>query len=113
MPIYEFKCNDCKLILEETHTMANAPSETECPDCGKIVPRHYGSLNFALKGDGWPGKNIKNGISATADNKLEADQLDRKKKGQRVFDKEVPMSDEEFKRRKKLTERWIDETPKK
>jgi putative FmdB family regulatory protein len=108
MPIYEFKCNDCKLILEETHTMANAPSETECPDCGKTVQRHYGSMNFALKGDGWPGKNIKNGISGTADNQLEGDQIKRKKNGQKIAE-EVPMSDSEFKRRKKLNERWLDE----
>lgn len=110
MAIYEFKCPDCEFIQEEEHPMAEAPSETKCMDCGKTIKRYYGSMNFVLKGDGWPSKSIRKGESAIADNKFEADQLKRKRNGQRTFDKEVPMSDEEFKRRKKLNERWLEES---
>jgi len=109
MPIYEFLCRDCKQIIEEEHSMKDAPSETICPDCKKTIKRYYGALNFVLKGDGWPSKNIRNGVAAITDNKFEADQIQRKKAGQKTFDKEVPMSDDEFKKRKKNLEDWIDQ----
>ncbi|MHA2063670.1 MAG: FmdB family zinc ribbon protein [Candidatus Thorarchaeota archaeon] len=112
MATYEFKCHECQIIFEEEHSMADAPSTSTC-DCGKEMKRYYGGLNFVLKGDGWPSKNIRNGKAATANNTFEADQIERKKRGQKTYDKEIPMSDEEYKRRRKNIERFIDETPKK
>ncbi len=112
MPIYEFKCHDCKFIQEEQHSMDDAPSETDCMDCGKTIKRFYGGMSFVLKGDGWPSKNIRDGKAAVASNQFEADQIERKRRGQKTFDKEVPMSDEEYKRRRANIERFIDETPK-
>jgi len=111
MPTYEFKCNECQIIFEEEHSMANAPPTSIC-DCGKEMKRYYGGMSFILKGDGWPSKNIRNGKAATASNKFEADQVERKKRGQKTFEKEIPMSDEEYKKRRKNIERFIDETPK-
>ncbi len=109
MPIYEFKCSVCEIIQEEIHSMKDAPSESKCEQCDGVIKRFYGQCNFALKGQGWPSKNIKNGIPAASNNMLEADQMMRKKNGQKTFDKEVPMSDKEFKRRKALNERYFDE----
>ena len=109
MAMYEFKCDDCKIIQEEEHPMKDAPSEATCVECGKTIKRYYSSCNFALKGGGWPSKNIKAGARATAENEIEAESYKRKQKGMRGFDKEVPMSDKEFERRKKLNQRFIEE----
>ena len=111
MPTYEFKCNECKIIFEEEHSMADAPSTSTC-DCGKEMKRYYGGMSFILKGDGWPSKNIRNGVAATASDKFEAENIKRKQRGQKSFEKEVPMSDAEYKKRRKNIERFIDETPK-
>ena len=112
MAIYQFKCTECDFIFEKDMPMARASSTHygACPNCAELhPPRYYGEVNFILKGDGWPSKNIRGGNSAIADNKFEADQIKRKQTGQKTFDKEVPMSDKEFKKRKKNLEDWIDQ----
>ncbi len=111
MPTYEFKCADCEVIIEEEHSMKDAPSETTCPDCGNTVGRFYGSMNFVLKGGDWPGKIVKRsggkvlGKGATLDEVM----ADRKKKGLDTREKEKPMSDAEFERRRALNKRWLEE----
>lgn len=111
MAVYEFKCRECDVIIEEEHPMAEAPSETECPKCNKMVERYYGprSGSFILKGQGWPSKNLRNGKPVLVSNKLEEVEADRIKKGLPVG-KEKPMSDEEFKKKKKNIENWLDQT---
>lgn len=115
MPTYEFKCNECDFLFEEDMPMSKASGAHYgvCPECAEPhPPRYYGSMSFVLKGDGWPSKNIRKGHSPNANNKFEIDQSQRKKSGQKTFDKEIPMSDAEYKRRRKNIERFIDETPK-
>lgn len=115
MPIYEFKCNDCEVYIEEEHAMKDAPSETECPECGKSVGRFYGNMNFILKGEDWPGKIVKRAQGqASRGKKLGGATLnevmeDRKKKGLNTGAKEKPMSDSEFKKRRELNEQWLEQ----
>jgi len=112
MAIYEFMCKECKLYFEKERPMNKAPSSSKCPKCKKQAKRYYGDMNFICKGGGWPSKNIRRGDSATSENKFEAEETKRIKQGFKPH-KEKPMSDEEFKRRKKNLQRYIDETPKK
>lgn len=59
MPTYEYKCTRCGrlyklfLRLSELHKRA-------CPECGhRNSPKISGGAGFILRGDGWPGKEIK------------------------------------------------------
>lgn len=119
MVTYEFKCPDCKIIIQEDHLMKDAPSKTVCPKCDETVKRYYGSMNFVCKGEGWPSKDIKAGKSPVGTGKkkgintnaksLDAIMNERIKAGMTQGTKEMPMSNAEFKRRKALNQRWIDE----
>ena len=37
MPTYQFICRDCEIILEEDHSMDNAPSTAKCPECEETI----------------------------------------------------------------------------
>jgi putative FmdB family regulatory protein len=112
MAFYVFKCDTCSGLFEEEHPMSEAPSEAGCPSCSGVCPRYYGfAPGVIFKGGGWPSKNIKNGAPATSDNVFETENANRKKLGLPV-PKEKPMSDEEFKKRKKANLAWIDSIKK-
>ena len=102
--------------MEESHPMTEAPSETTCVICEKTVERYYGPTTgaFILKGGGWPSKDLRGGKTQKGEGisqnkKLEDVQNAREKMGLDAG-KEKPMSEEEFQRRKKLNQRWLDET---
>lgn len=113
MPQYIFKCKKCDGLFEEQHPMSEAPSQGKCPACDNICERYYGDAPAVIfKGHGWPSKNIKRGVPAISENPFEAEDTNRKKKGLKPS-KEVKMSDEEFKKRKKQNQDWIDSVKKK
>jgi len=113
MPTYVFKCKKCAITFDVQGSMQRPPQKKKCPHCKIMCERYYGSgsANFVLKGDGWPSKNIKKGQSAIAENAFEASDIQRKKMGLKVH-KEKPMSDEEFKKKKKRNQEWLDSQPK-
>ena len=52
MTYYDWICNDCEAIWEQDHPIGTAPKETECPKCGELRGRNWGSVtSFAMKGD--------------------------------------------------------------
>lgn len=58
MPIYEFKCEDCKLKDKIERSIKNGPPESlECLICGGTMYQVY-NPEILFKGD-WPGKTIK------------------------------------------------------
>jgi len=89
--------------------MKDAPSHKKCPHCKCKCERYYGSMNFTLKGSGWPSKEIKNGHKITKHSKIEDVMQDRAKKGLETRSKEKPMSDAEYKKRLALNKRWLEE----
>ncbi len=52
MPIYEYKCNDCKKVIE-IHQNINDPEKTICPYCNGKIKRIMSYTSFVLKGNGW------------------------------------------------------------
>lgn len=50
MPLYEFKCTQCRTVFEKSASMKEAPSEASCPSCNTMSLRHYSAVNFAFKG---------------------------------------------------------------
>ena len=121
MATYMFKCQECGTIFEEEHSMKDAPSETYCPVCnpdkdpnGVMAKRYYGSgsMNFILKGNDWPGKIVKRSGQKNGSKGMTVGEVieDRERKGMgNTGAKEKPMSDAEFKRRKELNQRWLEE----
>lgn len=61
MPIYSFRCDDCKATKEFIRPIKEGPPKgARCASCGKNM---YLEMNcsFVLRGPGWPGKEIKSG----------------------------------------------------
>jgi len=49
---YDWICSDCEVIWEQDHPLGEAPKQTECPECGELRSRNWGSVTtFAMKGD--------------------------------------------------------------
>lgn len=52
MTYYDWICDDCCLLWEQDHPLGTAPKQTECPECGELRNRNWGSVTtFAMKGD--------------------------------------------------------------
>lgn len=110
MAVYQFKCNECERVFEEEHAMKDAPSGAKCLYCNAICKRYYGSMNFVLKGDGWPSKDIKNSTGGQINRRAKKieDVMNEREKAGMDPGREKPMSDAEFERRKKLNQQWIE-----
>lgn len=62
MPTYEFKCKRCNGEYQAVRPMKESTKPWKCPSCKVDCIRIIGQpTNFILKGDGWPGKELKNG----------------------------------------------------
>ena len=58
MPTYAYTCPNCHASFEKSIPIADRDAPQECI-CGGTATKTLTPLNFVLKGDGWPGKNIK------------------------------------------------------
>jgi len=60
MPLYAFRCESCK--HEQDYLMGTKNYRVpKCEKCGEKMARVYSVGGVIFKGDGWPGKNIKQG----------------------------------------------------
>ena len=61
MPFYSYKCKHCgNLITDIYHKMEEDPTIL-CPECKEKMVRQISTCNVIFKGDGWPGKMVKEG----------------------------------------------------
>jgi putative FmdB family regulatory protein len=51
MPLYEYKCCECKHIFDEIQGMKEP--NPACPECKGKTERQMSSTSFRLKGGGW------------------------------------------------------------
>jgi putative FmdB family regulatory protein len=59
MPIYEYRCRDCDTAFEELILSLDMPL-IKCTKCqSTATERLISKTSFQLKGNGWPGKEIK------------------------------------------------------
>lgn len=80
MPTYSYLCEACENSFEMSRPMAESGDPQPCPECGGNGKRTIGPTNFILKGDGWPGKNIKiSGQMAFKNRVLDKKQNERKR----------------------------------
>ena len=56
--IFEYKCQNTGEIVERDFKIGTAKKEIAC-NCGSCAKRFFGSMNFQLKGGGWPSKSSK------------------------------------------------------
>lgn len=52
MPVYAYKCRDCGTPLEVHQEFSDAPL-TECPVCGGVLRKQYGSIGVTFNGSGF------------------------------------------------------------
>jgi putative FmdB family regulatory protein len=52
MPIYEYRCTSCGLVVEALQKLSDAPL-TECTSCGARLEKLISRTAFQLKGGGW------------------------------------------------------------
>ncbi|THB70514.1 MAG: zinc ribbon domain-containing protein [Desulfobulbaceae bacterium] len=52
MPVYEYECKSCEMVLEVQQKMSDAPL-AECPTCKGPVKKLMSMSSFQLKGGGW------------------------------------------------------------
>ncbi|MCU0310549.1 MAG: FmdB family transcriptional regulator [Acidimicrobiales bacterium] len=63
MPTYEYRCKDCGHELEAQQAFTDDPL-TECPSCGGLLKKRFGSVGISFKGSGFY-KNDARGSSTT------------------------------------------------
>ena len=80
MPTYTYSCTSCEDDFEMVRPMSESSDPQTCPECGGVGKRTLTTTNFVLKGDDWPGKNIKiAGQMATKNRRVSAKQETRKR----------------------------------
>ena len=58
MPTYYYECSKCGDKFERQQKMTDEPLK-KCPCGGELYRVVSGGTGFILKGQGWPGKDIK------------------------------------------------------
>jgi putative FmdB family regulatory protein len=75
MPIYEYRCKECKHDVEVLQKLSDPPLVT-CPSCGKdALQKLVSAAGFQLKGSGWYVTDFRGGGSGGKKAK-EADKAD-------------------------------------
>jgi len=52
MPIYEYKCHQCRKTIELMQKFSDKPLN-RCPSCSGKISRIISNCSFQLKGSGW------------------------------------------------------------
>jgi len=72
MPVYAYKCRDCGTPLEAHQDFSDAPL-TECPVCGGVLRKQYGSIGVTFNGSGFYRNDSRAGSDgAKAESKSES-----------------------------------------
>lgn len=80
MPTYEYVCETCDTPFERFLSISRFDEPQTCDACGGPGKRCISMPNFVLKGDSWPGKNIKiKGQMETKNRLLTKKQEERKR----------------------------------
>lgn len=61
MPLYSYACSSCSERFEEFAALVDYRKPQACPTCGGAAERVLGDRapGIVLRGDGWPGKNLR------------------------------------------------------
>jgi putative FmdB family regulatory protein len=65
MPLYEYKCKQCKKHTEHIQKFSDAEI-TQCPHCGGVLERVVSAAAISFKGGGWYKDGYSHAKSATS-----------------------------------------------
>ena len=63
MPTYEYRCKSCGEELEAVQSFTDDPL-TECPACGGLLRKVFGSIGITFKGSGFYKTDSRAGSSS-------------------------------------------------
>lgn len=55
-PIYEFRCPNCGIKIEQRREIDSASPHPMCGDCLVTMEKTYSPIGVVFKGDGWANK---------------------------------------------------------
>lgn len=67
MAIYEYKCNKCSIIFEDSNTISNCNAPKPCPKCGDYSNRILSTCSSHFKGNGFYETDYKSKKSTNKD----------------------------------------------
>ena len=82
MPSFSYRClrSECGATFDKVLPASQFDVAQPCPCCDGETEKVVGSVGFVLRGDAWPGKNIRiRGQMAAKNQRLTAKQNERKK----------------------------------
>lgn len=53
MPIYEYECVSCKLVIEQVVSIKDNVREIKCTSCNNVAKKVVSNSTFFLEGRGW------------------------------------------------------------
>ena len=65
MPTYEYRCRECGEHLEAVQAFTD-DALTECPACGGLLRKVFGSVGIAFKGSGFYRNDSRTGSSSSS-----------------------------------------------
>ena len=65
MPTYAYACKNCGHRFDAVQSFAD-PTLTECPECGGVLRKEYGSIGVTFNGSGFYRTDSRSGSSSTA-----------------------------------------------
>jgi len=89
MPIYEYRCDKCRKIVEVMQKFTDKPL-SRCPSCGGRVSRLISNCSFQLKGSGWYVTDYKKGDAGLKDKGKDEKKTEAPKSETKESKTEVP-----------------------
>ena len=64
MPTYAYRCKDCGHAFDAVQSFSD-DALTECPACGGVLRKQYGSVGVSFKGSGFYRTDSRSGTGGT------------------------------------------------
>ncbi|HBS74335.1 MAG: FmdB family transcriptional regulator [Microbacterium sp.] len=65
MPTYAYACKNCGHRFDAVQSFSE-PTLSECPECGGVLRKEYGSIGVTFNGSGFYRTDSRSGSSSTA-----------------------------------------------
>ena len=65
MPTYAYRCKDCGHAFDAVQSFTD-DALTECPECGGVLRKQYGSVGVSFKGSGFYRTDSRSGGADTS-----------------------------------------------
>lgn len=72
MPTYAYRCKDCGHAFDAVQSFTD-DALTECPECGGVLRKQYGSVGVSFKGSGFYRTDSRGGTTGSDGGKSSSD----------------------------------------